>query len=313
LKAIPERKRACNENSGPETTLIYSDAPFQPAANGWGGPRNSASRTSDYIKLETALEFVDAARWALAARMPFNRHMTIHWAMSGISDSEAAEATGRYVKLIGDWVKKQGGSFAHGWAREMGPLKGTHAHLLLHIPKGLKLGHMTRRWLRTVAGDAPAKAIRTKTIGGSAAAGFSGSEWYECNLASLVAYLLKGVSPESGELLGLDRFASGGRIIGKRVSISQNLRFVGRGLAKVQTNQHGQRSDPEFRSATVETSTQGRGHGNPRSPRTGKRSESPVISLTANFSGAHLARARARLEHGNQNFTDELGSSGEVA
>lgn len=241
MKAILEGKCVCSQRNGPNSSLIYSGAPIPLAANGWGGARNDASRTSDYIKLETALEFVDAARWAMAAGMPFNRHMTIHWTMSGIEDSEAAAATGRYVKLIGDWIRKRGGAFAHSWAREMASPKGSHAHLLLHIPKGLKLGHMTRRWLLTVAGNAPAKAIKTKPIAGTIDAGFSASDWYECNLATVVAYLLKGVSPETGELLGLDRVASGGRIIGKRVSISQNLRPAGRGVQEVQVKQLGQR------------------------------------------------------------------------
>ena len=265
MSAIPMGKRACNENGRAEMTLIYSDAPIPLVGNGWGGTRNHASRTSDYIKLQTALELVDAARWAMAAGVPFNRHMTIHWAMSGIADSEAAVATGRYIKLIGDWVKKRGGTFVHAWTREVGPKKGSHAHLLLHIPKGMQLGHMTRRWLRTVAGKAPTKAIKTRPIGGTAMAGFSGSEWYECNLAAVVAYLLKGVSPDSAELLGLDRYACGGRIIGKRVSMSQNVRPAGRGPEEVHANQHGQRTDPKFRASTVEASTHGRGYDNPGS------------------------------------------------
>src|SRR4029453_7960503 len=112
----------------------------------------------------------------------------------------------------------------------MGPKKGSHAHLLLHIPKGIRLGHMTRRWVARIAGNAPKGMIKTKVIAGSAKAAFSGSDWYEDNLASVVAYLLKGVSAGSAEALGLDRFGTGGRIIGKRVSISHNLRQLGRGM-----------------------------------------------------------------------------------
>lgn len=229
LGAILEGKRACNENSGLQSMLIYSGASFSRSANGWGGARNRAGRTSHTIKLQAALKLVEAARWSIAADMPFNRHLTVHWAMGGISDNRAAAASSRLIKLIGDWVKKRGGRFAHAWVREMGPRKGSHVHILLHIPEGFRLGHMTSRWFKAIAGKAGKGAVKTRSIGGSAKAAFSGSEWYEDNLAAVVAYLLKGVSLEGGQALGLDIVAAGGTIIGKRVSISQNLRPAGRG------------------------------------------------------------------------------------
>lgn len=283
MGSVQEGIGACNENGGPQSTLLYSDASISGSANGWGGARNSAGRTTEHIKLQTALELVEAARWAMTAGVPFNRHLTVHWAMSGIPDSRAAAATGQLIKLVRDWVKKRGGDFAHGWVREMGERKGSHAHLLLHIPRDLKLGHMTRRWVRSIAGSAPRKAILTKAIGGSTKAAFSGSDWYECNLAAVVAYVLKGVNAEAGEALGLDEFARGGRIIGKRVSISQNLRPAGRGWSNLCY------------------------------PQSGERGDSSVKTLSTFFSCASLARARARQEAGNQNFADDLGESGEAA
>lgn len=283
MGAILEGKRACNENCGPQPTLIYSEASFSRSANGWGGARNRSGRTSEYIKLKAALELVEAARWAIAAGVPFNRHLTIHWALGGITDRDASAATGRLVKLIGDWVRKRRGRFAHAWVREMGPLKGSHVHILLHIPKGIRLGHMTSRWFKSITGKARKGAVRTKTIGGMAKAAFSGSDWYEDNLAAVVAYLLKGVSVEAGEALGLDSAASGGWIIGKRISISQNLRPAGRGRA------------------------------NPFNPQSGEQPETSAITLTPIFSRASLARARARPEPENQNFADDLGKYGEAA
>lgn len=281
MGAILEGKRACNENGRPQSTLIYSEA--SSPRRSWGGARNHASRTSDCIKLEAALELVEAARWAMTAGVPFNRHLTVHWAMGGIPDCQAAAATGRLIKLVRDWVKKRGGDFAHGWVREMGNHKGSHAHVLLHIPKDLKLGHMTRRWVRSIAGAAPRRAIMTRAIGGTRKAAFSGSDWYECNLAAVVAYVLKGVDAEAGEALGLDEFARGGRIIGKRVSISQNLRPAGRGWA------------------------------NPCQPESEQRGKTPPQTLTPIFSCTLRARARARPEPGNQNSADDLEKTGEAA
>jgi hypothetical protein len=283
LTAILEGKRACNENGGSASTLIYSGASFSVPANGWGGARNHANRTSNYIKLEAALELVEAAQWAIAAGVPFNRHLTIHWAKCGIPDGMAAAASGRLVKLIGDWVKKGRGRFAYAWVREIGPWKGSHVHILLHLPRHLKLGHMTRKWVRSIASKPPKRGILTKAIGGTTTSAFSGSDWYEANLAAVVSYLLKGVDHVSGEALGLDEYALGGRIIGKRVSVSQNI-----GRAR-------------------------RGRANPCNLKTGQQGESSVKTLTANFSCAFHARARAKPEPENQNFADDLGKSGEVA
>lgn len=283
MKAILEIKAACNENDGPSTSLIYSGASLSPAANGWGGARNFRDRVSHHIALEAALELVDAARWAIAAGMPFNRHLTVHWGLCGLSDCDAAAATARLVKLISDWVRKRGGPFAYAWVREMGRRKGSHVHILLHIPKGIGLGHMTSRWARSILGQIKHGTIKTRSIGGSPLAAFSGSDWYEVNLARLVAYLLKGVSVEVGAALALDQSAEGGQIIGKRVSVSQNLRSAGRGCDDLGSDQIGER-----RKTSGQTLTQ-------------------FISYTSR------AGARARPEVGNQNFADDLGKSGKVA
>ena len=312
MGAIQEGKRTCNENWGPQPTLLYSEVSIS-RANGWGGARNRSGRTSEYIKLEAALQLVESARWAIAAGVPFNRHLTVHWAMGGVSDHCAAAVTGRLIKLIGDWVKKRGGRFAHAWVREIGRRKGSHVHILLHIPEGVRLGHMTSRWFKAIAGKASKGAIRTRLIGGSAKAAFSGSDWYEDNLAAVVAYLLKGVSVEAGQALGLELAAAGGWITGKRISISQNLRPAGRGPVTLPADQPGQRHGPKIPASTVQASTLGRGYEDPGNLPPGQQRESTVKTLTPIFSGAFRARARARPEFENQNFADDLGKSGEAA
>ena len=313
MGAILEGKRACNEDSRQRSTHIYSEASSSHSAHSWGGARNRSDRTSEYIKLEAALELVEAARWAIAAGVPFNRHLTAHWAMGGITDRAASAATSRLIKLVGDWVRNRGGRFAHAWVREMGRRKGTHVHILLHIPKGIRLDHMTRRWVKSIIGETKKGTIKTRTIGGTAKAAFSGSDWYEDNLAAVVAYLLKGVSVEAGEALGLDLSAAGGQIIGKRISISQNLRPAGRGRLILAVDHLGKRHGPNFPTSTVERSTQGRGYGDPGKLQSGQRRVSSAKTLTPIFSCASRARARARPEHGNQNFSDDFGGSGEAA
>ena len=191
----------------------------------WGGARNTASRQSDSIHPVKAVELVEAAQQATAVGLPFNRHLTVHWAKAGLPDRQAAAATGRLVKLIRDWARKKGGEVAYAWLRENGPGKGSHSHILLHIPEGLKLS-LSRRWYRRVTGwtgRVPKLAVKTVCIGGTARAGRSGSDWYQSNLAAVLAYFLKGSDEATSERLGLDKWGEGGSIIGKRIAISNNL------------------------------------------------------------------------------------------
>jgi hypothetical protein len=171
-----------------------------------------------------AVEVVEAAQRAIAIGRPFNRHLSVHWERAGLTDAEAAGATGRMLKLIKDWLRRYGGT-AYTWVRENGDAKGSHTHILLHVPRGLSL-RLTKRWYRLVTGcearDAKG-AVVTKRIGGTAECAFYGSDWYLANLAYVVGYVLKGVETPDGIALELDRYGAGSTITGKRLSISGSL------------------------------------------------------------------------------------------
>lgn len=217
-------------------------------ARRWGGRRNSASRTSESLSLDQATNIIEAAQFAAAAGMPFNRHLTIHWQQAGIPDGRAAWATGRFLKLAGDWIAKGGGSaakerckcasrFAWAWVRENGERKGSHVHMLLHLPAGMRIGNMQRRWLRSITGQPYSpSSIKTARIGGTVGAAQLAPAVYEANLAAVVGYVLKGTCPSAARKLGLERVEQGGRIIGKRAATSQN---IGRGERSV--NLHRQK------------------------------------------------------------------------
>lgn len=211
-------------------------------ARRWGGRRNTASRTSDWLSLNQAANLIAAAQFAAAAGMPFNRHVTIHWEEAGIADERAAWATGRFLKLAGDWIAKRGGlelnqkhssRFAWGWVRENGQRKGSHVHILLHLPAGTRIGSMQRRWLRSITGlPYSASTIKTARIGGTAGAAQSAPVAYEVNLAAVVRYILKGASPNAARELGLERLEASGRIMGKRAATSQNIGSAARARLK---------------------------------------------------------------------------------
>jgi hypothetical protein len=195
-----------------------------PASRSWGGARNKRSRTSVELSHSQAVNIIEAAGHAAALSLPLNRHITIHWGQAGILDCEAAAATGRYVKLVADCIAKRGGRFACVWVRENGDGKGTHVHILAHIPAGFALARMQRRWLRHISGRPYLKGtIKTTRIGGRLAAAQGLTEGYRANLREVVAYVLKGVSADSAAALGFDKLEPGGRIIGKRCGSSQNL------------------------------------------------------------------------------------------
>jgi hypothetical protein len=202
----------------------------------WGGSRNRASRTSCSLSLERAVSLFDAAFYAAAIGLPLNRHVTIHWERAGVPDCRAAAATGAFLTLARDLLRKRGGRVAWVWVREnegRGSSKGSHVHILLHVPTGMTLGRMQRRWLRRIT-HAPyrTRTIRTARIGGRTGTVASAPAVYYANLAAVLGYVLKGASPEAARALGLEKVKAAGRIIGKRVATSQNIGRAARAQEK---------------------------------------------------------------------------------
>lgn len=222
---------------------VFSEVP-SPARH-WGGKRNSASRVSDALTLKQAENVRDAAQFAAAIGLPLNRHVTIHWEQAGLRDNEVAMATGRFLKLAGDWIakrarrsanntagKQRGQNFnipdphclAWAWVRENGDGKGTHVHILLHLPAGKSLGSVQRRWVSRISNGIYRRGtVRTERIGGTTGAAHSSPAAYHANLAEVVGYILKGTAPAAARIMGLERQEPGGRIIGRRASTSQNI------------------------------------------------------------------------------------------
>lgn len=248
----PEKHRAPSVGTALADSIeIRSEASFP--TRRWGGARNSASRTSDSLSLNQAANIIAAAHFAAAIGLPLNRFLTIHWEHAGIPDERAAWATGRFLKLAGDWIAKRSGRIskveqnrkriAWAWVRENGDGKGSHVHILLHVPANkivgknqTQLGNMPRRWLRSITGKPYcAGTIKTARIGGTTGAAHSSPAAYHENLAAVVGYVLKGTSSAAAPALALDRLEAGGRIVGKRAATSQN---IGR-AARERTNKKG--------------------------------------------------------------------------
>ncbi len=226
-------------------TSFKSARPFdaKPGFSGWGGARNRADRVSDNLSQSQASGIIEAAQFAAAIGLPFNCHVIIHWERAGVPHNQAAQATARFLKLASDWIAKSGAavnkqtrdngprilSFAWVWARENDVSgyhsKGSHVHILLHLPLALNWsGWRVRRWVSRLTGK-PYRAgvLRTTRIGGKVCAAFDTTAAYHANLSAVAGYLLKGTTVEAAKTLGLERLETGGRILGKRVATSQNI------------------------------------------------------------------------------------------
>lgn len=235
-------------------------APVMLQAN-WGGARNSKSRCSTSISETQAANLIDAADFARRVGLPLNRFITINWEQLGVNDSEAAEATGRFLKLLRDWLRCNGYESAHIWAREYSPSLGSHVHLLVHLPFDLKLRTVHLRWLRQISGNSYRKgAVKTLPVGFSGTCSASNFLHYDKNLQETVKYLLKGVEIAAADRLGIDRLRPCGKIIGKRVATSQNIGRAARSRYTVPTEPVVER---ETRCRSVDPANEAHIRGHP--------------------------------------------------
>jgi hypothetical protein len=189
----------------------------------WGGARNDA--ISNTLPLAKAKAIINAAHCAQSIGLAFNRHVTFHWTAAGLADDQAAQATGKLIKLMSDWLRTKGVKAAWAWVRENDDgdgSKGSHVHILLYSPDTLPIGRMWRRWLRKVTGQPYRRGIvHTSRIGGTVNCYRSNPALYAVNLDAVLAYVCKGVNSADGAALGLRHTEPGGIIIGKRVAGAQ--------------------------------------------------------------------------------------------
>ncbi len=200
-----------------------------------GGARNRRDRQSQALTLQQCRRLIAAASEATAIGLPLNRMVTVHLEQAGVPDAEAAGAIGRFLKLYREWLAgrtapaqpakharpskasaRRSGQAAAVWVRENGPGKGSHVHILLHVPEGATLGQRTRRWVALATGSRYRPGVvKTRSL--------PRGEAYRVNLDSVLAYMLKGRSPEAAALLDLPRHEPGGLVIGKRCGGTQNV------------------------------------------------------------------------------------------
>lgn len=190
---------------------------------GRGGARNKPDRVTTALSERDAGKLLEAKDRALRIGLPFNRFTTVHWEAAGVADD--LKATGRLLKLMGDWLRSRGRRAAFVWVRENGLGKGAHVHILLHLPPELadSFNACQRGWLKACGAQWRKGVLKTRSIGRSYRQALGGGQDYLTNLAEVVDYLLKGADHRARERFGIKRSDDGGTVAGKRCGVSQSL------------------------------------------------------------------------------------------
>jgi hypothetical protein len=194
--------------------------------HGRGGARNQRDRVSADLSHSAAAGIIEATYFALALGLGFNRFVTIHWEAGGVTDDLAA--TGRWLKLAGDWIRSRGGTVSFVWVRENGPGKGAHVHILMHVPPALAdpFNRRQRGWLKACGTVWKRGVLQSRPIGRDlrhfAGEGPARLTYLE-NLSAVVDYILKGADDATRQALKIGRSEPGGVIVGKRCGVSQNI------------------------------------------------------------------------------------------
>lgn len=204
---------------------LSCDASPSPKARhtGAGGRAKAVSHTLTRHQCQRLLW---ASSRASLAGFPFNRHTTFHHAAMGIPAEAGHVAVAALIKLGSDFLATKGHRLRWIFAREDGPGKGPHAHILWHVPPELARAFFGRwpswkaRLARSyaVAGHGRGgRVIKTRCIGGSGMAFRSNPQAFAFHLDMALGYALKGADPVTIAALALAKgHQPGGAVIGRR-------------------------------------------------------------------------------------------------
>lgn len=216
------RKMADHGDSTPYIGVAAKLAP----RDSRGGAHNRADRESHGLSAGQVEQLMAAAKHADAIGLPLTRFITIHWASAGVMLEAMVKATGRFIDLLTKALKRHGSDTAWLYVHEGGERQGGHCHLLAHVPARLvaTVSKLQKGWLHRITGQTYRKGVIHSTpVGGRLKLEINNPTLFAANFEAVLAYLLKGVSDQAAQCLGLGRTQPTGRIIGKRCGTSQNI------------------------------------------------------------------------------------------
>lgn len=199
------------------------DADTSRAKGTWGGARNRRDRVTTALSQRHAEGVLQAMAVADLVGMPLTRHWTVDYERAGIADRDGAAFVGRLLAIVSRFARKRGGCYAAVWVREVGVRNGAHVHIALHLPRGWRLGYLTRDWIKRAGGTYLKGVSRIRAIGGGVNCAWTSPALYRENLERLGNYFTKGSDSTVAAELGLELLKPSGAIIGKRCGRTQNL------------------------------------------------------------------------------------------
>jgi hypothetical protein len=193
---------------------------------GHGGARNSKARESHALTEMQVANLIAATDHAGTIGLPLTRMITVHWEAAGLPLEKIGAANGRFLHLLTKALARHGSATTALWVQESGAGKGGHCHILAHVPANLvpAIANLQRRWLRSITGKPyRARVIKSDPIGARLGVETGNPALYAVNLRAALCYVLKGTTPAAANASGLTRLEPGGRCIGKRCGVSQNI------------------------------------------------------------------------------------------
>lgn len=186
--------------------------------------RDPHRKTSLVITLDQARNALASLRHAEHLGLLPNRFITIDWQMGGVEDSIAA--TGRFLKLMRDALRKRRNQTCHIWVREDGRVVGQHTHLLIHVPPDeLRwFNRSRRRWLKMCGMEWQKGVWKSCAIRGAnkSPSAQTSEKTHQINVLRALRYMLKHTRRNVRQTLQLP-YAPPCQLVGKRIATSQNI------------------------------------------------------------------------------------------
>ncbi|MEK7800977.1 MAG: hypothetical protein AAB276_00860 [Pseudomonadota bacterium] len=172
----------------------------------------SYTHETHYLTTEQVNELFLFTAEAHTTRKPLNRFITIH--MKDLKEKTAQACLSNVMEKTRKWLQRNGYEHAYIWTLENGPVKGIHAHILIHIPSRYMTAYkrLLAKWLpfEMTEGTLDCKTVKYPPYG--ALGGRS------CVYGAL-RYMCKGIDPATP--LHLIKPEYQGEIIGRRCGWSK--------------------------------------------------------------------------------------------
>ncbi len=174
------RARGINSSSPPCLPALagsFNDCTLTPKAN--------HRRTRDALTVSNVRLIKQAVRHAIRVDLRLNVMVTIDWDLCGIDPHDGRS---NWLHLFYNWVRCRGHQTGFVWVMEGGGLLGIHSHILIHVPRELRVDFQKRLrpWRKAVGIPWKARVMNIRPIGDDA-----------CDLQRVENYILKDGDAEA--------------------------------------------------------------------------------------------------------------------